>query len=478
MIDFYKENVSKFYSDKNLFFLFSSWILTFIFGSSIGSYSFGSFTIYPNLIIGLFFIPLILRSIFSFTKSIKIFVVFLSLFLFYSISWILIHGSNYFAVFELRSHIFYLNTFLIIISTYNGFYVKDLFKKALKDGLWFLFTFIVLIGFIERLFHIHLLNDFYSRGEPMFIFGNANDYFLYCFVLFLILLFVDVVRLRNFWMIVSCLLFLFMLAHLFKTLLGEIIIFIMFVIQLSKDRKIFKEIVNKKYYILFVILSLSIIVSNKFVKGDERTQFEFYSFLKTDRINAKPSVQLDTSLKTEIDTVSVQKASVDTNIINESSSAEIIKTPTPFPTESVQKKVGLGGGGSLNIRVGLILNGIYLFKNNPIFGVGPGQFQEHNRLKKVPYNILENYSPHNYFIELISNYALLGISFFLYLLYLFFLLFKLKTETSFWLKVTFVLFFIVSILPSAFIYQPMNWLFMSLWILYSRLEINLISVRK
>ena len=56
MIDFYKENVSKFYSDKNLFFLFSIWILTFIFGSSIGSYSFGSFTIYPNLIIGLFFI--------------------------------------------------------------------------------------------------------------------------------------------------------------------------------------------------------------------------------------------------------------------------------------------------------------------------------------------------------------------------------------------------------------------------------------
>ena len=90
----------------------------------------------------------------------KLFIFFLALFLGYSIFWIVKNGANYFALFELRSHIFYLNTFLIIITTYSSFVVKDVFKKALLSSIWMWFWFIVIIGFVEHFVDIHILNDF------------------------------------------------------------------------------------------------------------------------------------------------------------------------------------------------------------------------------------------------------------------------------------------------------------------------------
>ncbi len=493
MIERFKEKVSKFYSDKNLFFLLSIWLLTFIFGSYIGSYSVGSFTIYPNLLIGLLFIPLFFKGIFISPKSIKIFILFLSLFLIYSFSWILIHGSNYLAFFELRSHLFYLNTFLIILSCYYGFSSKECFTKALKNGLWFLFAFLVIIGFVESFFHIHLLNDFYSYGEPMFIFGNPNDYFLYCLVLFLILLFVDRDCFSNFWLIISCLFALLILAYISKARLGEFIIIILFFIALFREVKIIKLFSKNKYYFLFLSLTFLIIVANKLVKDDERKNFDFYSFLKTEpkivipTIKVSPKVIVDTIASeplTVSEDVPVQNDTIisQLEVISDSIKKEVAiiqETPDSIKAAAViTQKTLKFEDVSLNVRAELILNGLDLIKKNPIFGVGPGQFQEQNRLKNVPYDIGTNYSPHNYFIELISNYAILGFSFFLYIFYLFIKLFKLKTETSFWLKVSLIIFFIASVLPSAFIYQPINWLFMSIWILYSQIEINIKSVRQ
>ena len=467
MMEYFKEMGSKFYSDKNLYFLFSIWLLTFFLGSWIGSYSLGFLTIYPNLIVGLFFIPLILLKFRSLLKVYKLFIFFLALFLGYSIFWIVKNGANYFALFELRSHIFYLNTFLIIITTYSSFVVKDVFKKALLSSIWMWFWFIVIIGFVEHFVDIHILNDFYSVSESLFIFGNPNDYILNCLIILFILFFIDNKLVKRFWEQVSLLILLFILSVYCLTRMSELILILLFFFILIKriiskkqndsllDFEILKInnfvqfLKDKRYYILFFTISLGIISTNKLVIGKEKKVIDLSLYFR------KEQAKLPSDIK-------------------------VVETPVLLNNGSNIEKhqsVLIIGDQSLSIRLSLILNGLFLFKSNPVLGVGPGQFQVQNSLKNVPYDIGTNCSPHNYFIELISNYALLGISFLIYLFYLFFNLFKFKSETSYWLKLTFIMFFMVSILPSAFIYQPMNWLFMSLWILYSQIEINLKSVR-
>jgi hypothetical protein len=485
-IIFFKEKFFEFYSDKNLLILFSIWLVTFFFGSTIGSISFSFFTVYPNFIIGILFIPLIIKFIKTFHKSVKIYIVFLSLFILHSIFWFFLNEKNYYSIFELRCNIFYLNTFLIIISSYSAFKSKLLFNKALKTSVWIWFFCIVIFGFIEVFFDFHIKAEFYSMGEPMFIFGNPNDYILNCILIFCILLFIDEKFTEDLLKIIFCLITLYILSIYAKARIGELIIIILFILVLLKKVRSLKFIIINKYYILLIFICLLLLLSKSiFIREDGSGEFKLFSYfnniVKSDTIKAtKKSIIIET-VKSSInqnDFIVPKIIIKDSPLIvggifmfanHVDSNNNISNSNNLIVKESSINKIQ---DESLKIRIKLIENGIYLIKTHPIFGVGPGQFQEFNKLKKVPNDIGVNCSPHNYFIELISNYAILAISFFIFLIVLLSRLFNYKNQNSFWLVVAFFCFCLASFMPSAFTYQPINWFFMTLWVLYSQISIN------
>jgi O-antigen ligase len=195
----------------------------------------------------------------------------------------------------------------------------------------------------------------------------------------------------------------------------------------------------------FGILLIILFYFNPVFKGKSKTNINsfFYETSIIEKVNGK--YELIDAMKTLSNT--------DKRILN----------------EKIKKKNSNPGFNSADIRVKLFKNGVYLIKENPILGVGPSQFQFLNAQKKVPNDIGTNSSPHNYFIEVFSNYGLLGWLFFGYIGFLVFQLLKSNWELNKWLIVSIVLFLMASLLPSAFIYQPINWLFMSLWIIYTQI---------
>lgn len=484
MINIFKEKILKFYSDKNLYLLFSIWLVTFFFGSTIGSLSLGFFTIYPNFLIGFLFIPIIIKCFNSFQKPVKTFIFFLSLFILYSVVWILLNEKNYYSIFELRSNLFYLNTFLIIFSTYSSFESKLLFNKALKIGVWIWFSSILLFGFMEILFDFHFKAEFYSTGEPMFIFGNPNDYILNCILIFSTLLFIDKQLTDNLLLLIVCLVLLLILSYFAKARVSELIILLLFGFVFFKNLRRLNFILAYKYYILLFFTCILLLIGNSIlIKEDGTGEFKVFSYfknlIKTEYLNQSID---STSLVRETSKILIRDSALSKirirNISSIESSVLIADNKKKSTNFLFNKNISFFDetlindieDPSLKVRIKLIFNGIYLIKTNPILGVGPGQFQQQNILKKVPNDIGTNCSPHNYFIELISNYGILGLAFFVYIFYLFFRLIRLRNE--YWLIITFIIFLISSLIPSAFTYQPINWLFMALWLLYSQISIT------
>jgi hypothetical protein len=458
MIQIIKEKIEKFYSDKNLFLLLSTWLITFFFRSKIGAFSIGFLTIYPNLIIGTFFIPLIVLSFFKMHSSFKRYAYLILLFVIYTIVWMLINGKDDYSIFEFKSWIFHLFSFLILSVSYHYFKNKSYFKRSISSVLWVLFVILILFGFLEIITGFHFSGTFTDKisklpftitdFSPVFIFDNPNDYILNCLGVYFILLFVDQNSFKNKWVIIASALVLFILSIYCGARISELILLILlfFVFVKFEFNKSIESFLSLKFIIgFFGILLIILFYFNPVFKGKSKTNINsfFYETSIIEKVNGK--YELIDAMKTLSNT--------DKRILN----------------EKIKKKNSNPGFNSADIRVKLFKNGVYLIKENPILGVGPSQFQFLNAQKKVPNDIGTNSSPHNYFIEVFSNYGLLGWLFFGYIGFLVFQLLKSNWELNKWLIVSIVLFLMASLLPSAFIYQPINWLFMSLWIIYTQI---------
>ncbi|MCE2742252.1 MAG: O-antigen ligase family protein [Fluviicola sp.] len=455
MIQIFKEKIEKFYSDKNLFLLLSTWLITFFFGSKIGAVSIGFLTIYPNLIIGVLFVPLIISTFFSLNKWFKLHSYIILLFVLYSVVWMLMKGKNDYSIFEFRSWIFHLFSFLILSVSYCFFKNKSYFKRSISSVLWIWFIVLILFGFIEIITGYHFVGSFTDKISklpisitdytPVFIFDNPNDYILNCLGVYFILLFVDQKRFENSWLILASAFVLFILSIYCSARISEfILILLMFFVLLNSGfKKSIETVSSMKYFVgIFGVLIIILIYLNPIFKGKDRTDINSYFYETSIIQKVKGKYELVDAMKTLSDE--------DKRILD----------------KAIKRKNKNPGFNSSDIRKKLLNNGIYLIKKDPLLGVGPGQFQVLNSNKKVPNDIGTNSSPHNYIIEVISNYGILGWIFFGYLGFIVFKLFKSNRNLNKWLIVTIALFMLASFLPSAFIYQPINWLFMSLWIIY------------
>jgi len=75
--------------------------------------------------------------------------------------------------------------------------------------------------------------------------------------------------------------------------------------------------------------------------------------------------------------------------------------------------------GSTGQRIGLLIYGFEVFKENPIFGVGTGDHMDSLR-EKISYEqrkLREIAKPHNVYIQILMQHGILGALFFIYLIY-------------------------------------------------------------
>jgi hypothetical protein len=122
--------------------------------------------------------------------------------------------------------------------------------------------------------------------------------------------------------------------------------------------------------------------------------------------------------------------------------------------------------GSINLRKNLILNGIDFIKSAPIFGLGPGGFALKIKRNEHRHFIHTHTSPHNFPIEIISEFGVFGWCYFGILAFLFLKIMRLHKFISFNQKVAFIFFFtslpFLWMMPSAYLYLSIHWLFLPL----------------
>jgi O-antigen ligase len=115
---------------------------------------------------------------------------------------------------------------------------------------------------------------------------------------------------------------------------------------------------------------------------------------------------------------------------------------------------------SFTLRKNLVLNGITYFKKSPLMGIGPGQFRFKLSRNQSFYPIDKNSSPHNYLIEMISQYGVLGGIIFLIPITLF-VSKIIKRKWSFLYAMLVFLYYLEGVMPSSFLYLDINWILFS-----------------
>jgi len=134
--------------------------------------------------------------------------------------------------------------------------------------------------------------------------------------------------------------------------------------------------------------------------------------------------------------------------------------------DRVPRKVKFNEPTADQVRMNLILNGLDLIKEQPILGVGPGQFRQRHEDKKVERNVGTVLSPHNFVIEIISQFGIFGWAYLLFVAYAFYQLvlkkWKVNRTNRYWMLIVFISIPIMWLMPSGYLYQAVNWLLLPL----------------
>ncbi|MEQ1734583.1 MAG: O-antigen ligase family protein, partial [Bacteroidia bacterium] len=273
---------------------------------------------------------------------------------------------------------------------------------------------------------------------PAFLYDNQNDYGVYLFVVFLFCINYSVFFKQNLYLVLISLFSLFLFsftgdARIMSYLIGVLILFVL--AQELIKLELLKATKNKIVVALAIASSIILIINKPIFLG--------------------PKYQTDSSFYRMRDMQDFEKQ---------------------FGGYDSIGKVE----NSFVVRLKFIKNGLLMIQENPILGVGPGQYKTVHRLKKVKYDTGTNVSPHNFPVEIISEYGVFGWGYIGLLGYFFYLIFQLRYkhhhEVSFWLWLSIPLFCVVSIIPSSFLYFDIMWLFAPLLYFVIRREYLLVSV--
>jgi len=427
--------------------IFFAWMISLPFGAKIVHFSIGFATLYPSLILGFIFFLSSIRIISKVSKTEKSIGFVLIILLIQSILFALIIPGKKEALFDLHSIILFNLYYFNFILAKNSF-SKQKFLSLFNNCFLFFCFFLLIFGVIESLIGIHVVGHYtyrLSQGmatvnfAPLFLYDNPNDYLVYSIGVSYIALIFNKKLFENKLFVFSILVLNLFFAHI---ALSRFAIFLMMMLLFVFLWNTYILKFKKKYLFYFLIPFTLIVLSNKIYLGPIIiTQL---NAIKEDKIKSNgPNL---VSLKKQ-EKVSDLKVKQDTLL------------------------------ESYIVRKNLLKNGFNLFKSSPLIGVGPGQFRYLLNKYETKYPIDKNYSPHNYFIEMISQYGIIGFIVFLIPFILFFIK-VLKGRWNLMFSILIAIYYILGLMPSAFLYLDINWILFSVIVLcYSEDFISFKSIK-
>ena len=399
--------------------VFLGWLLTLPFGSNlflfdIGSESTGFFTLYPSLIFA-FLLVIITPWVYkSWGVMEKICVAFLSLWLASSFLYQSPTNITENALFDIRTLIIQLVYIIALINSYHVLKGAD-FKSTLVMGLR-VFLFVLLIfGIFEFSTGIHfeslktaemtklvIGNHF---NAPMFLYGNQNNYLVYIIFIFLALTLFDKKIQKNNYLLVLISVIILIFAIYADSNFAKIIcqlLIIFFTFYILKEKYLASGLIHSYPYLISIALVLITTLVNPLFFGPKYQDSDQY------RLNEISLIEKDSNDHI----INVVKAR---EKLSQQDQAQLIEY-----LDSVRTK---NPSNSTNIRKNLILNGLDYIMAKPIFGLGPGGYEDKMLENKHRYYVNNQLSPHNFPIEIISKYGVFGWSYFFLLILLFIKLF-------------------------------------------------------
>lgn len=435
--------------------LFLSWLLTLPFGSNLLGVSLGPLTIYPNLILTLILAPL---AVLSFKKWNKLEISILG-FLFIWLLFAIFQGQkNGFLkeeIFDIRSLMMQFLVAVVLIGSYHSLGKQQFLKFTIIGFRCFLFI-LLSAGILEFLTGIHFAgtktqellelpvgNNFYA---PMFIYDNQNDYLTYLIFTFLTLNLFDEKLRNNIYLQLLFSVIIFVFASYADSNFAKILSFGIIVLQLGilcyqqiKKKKVFDLL---PYFIAFVLLAITVITNTLFFGPKYENSANY-------RLNG---VQFVNQEKGKMVVISAKEK------LSKSEQNQVIAYLDSVNTKSPE--------GATNLRKNLILNGIDFIKSAPVFGIGPGGFALKIKRKEHKYFIHTHTSPHNFPIEVISEFGIFGWMYFLTILIVLVAISKLHKLISIVHKIALLQLLIALpflwMMPSAYLYLTIHWLFLPL----------------
>jgi hypothetical protein len=432
-------------------FLFFAWLLTLPFGSNIGGFSIGLLTIYPNLIVTLAILPFCLIAFKKFNRFELIILSFLFIWLLSAVISSSFNGFSSEVIFDIRSLIMQFMFGFVLIGSFH-ILDKAEFLRLVKLGVrCFLFV-LLFSGILEFLTGIHFAghktaellqlpvgNTFYA---PMFIYDNQNDYLTYLIFIFLILCMIDEKIQNNFLfqILVTLVIFVFSTyadSNFAKIISGGIFVFLVLKKLIVHIRLNGLKTINP--YLVVMLLFGITILNNHIFLGPKYENGANY------RLNGVSMIEKKDDKLTVVSAKDYLSKKEQLALIEELDS---INTKSP--------------AGSVNLRKNLILNGIDFIKSAPVLGIGPGGYAQKCKTKQNKYFVHTHTSPHNFPIEIISQFGLFGWLYFSFLIFIFVSFFQIRTTISSAEKIALV-FLMVSLpflwmMPSSYLYLSINWL--------------------
>jgi len=455
-----------FLAQKSITALFIFWFLLFPFDAQVLPVSIGIMTIYPALI--LTFILLLCTLFAKKTQIIdfadKIIMLFFFIWCIYGIAYLPIVKEKTYALYDIRSLIMMAVTISMLFLTRYVMGKKHFFAISYQLSV---FVFITLTSFAlfefftgihfkgkftELLWNLPVENITYA---PLFLYDNPNTFLCYLFG-FALLIFITQDKKQNFknnLLIIAVLLFFSIIGDSQSGKLSACLLFVSNTIHFIITDKYY---IIKKYYAWF-LLSTGFILFCLFTK-----EIYFGPIWKNGEHYLINSINL---AKTDKDTIRFYPAD---SLLKNFSEEDIIKSYRTYQSHNKDK--------SINVRINLIKNGLFLTQQSNFLGVGPGQFMWYHDNHKVPHPTGTINSVHSGPIEILSQYGLL--IFIPYLILFLYYWFKKIKSDKFNLNalinttVIYIVFVLISCMSSAFLILNIGWMLTAFLLLSSSTEKN------
>ncbi|MBI4945990.1 MAG: O-antigen ligase family protein [Bacteroidetes bacterium] len=354
------------------------------------------------------------------------------------------------ALYEIRSLIMMAAFICIVFRARYLLKAKPFFQllNQLSLFLFILFTAVAFFEFFtgihfsgfatEKLWKIPVVMQTYA---PLFLYDNPNTALAYLFGLAILVFLSSIKSTSNTWKNLSITFILFLFSVVADSKFGKISTYLLaatWLIFFSLNKKEFFE---KKYFWWTAISVLSILIcvlTKPLYFGPLWKNSEHYLI---------PSITLASVQNDKLYFYSPD------SLVKQFGEKEVIKSYREYQLR--------GTDWSANIRKNLLMNGWYLTKQSKFKGVGPAQFRWYHQQKTVPYPTTTVTNPHNYAMEILSQYGLaVFIPFILLCIFSWLSAFRKRNNNIqyFYLfSVCCIVFILISNMPSSFLILNIGW---------------------